>query len=409
MPNMPIELNEAYAELTRGCEEVLPSGELKKKLIRSHETSTPLIIKAGFDPTAPDLHLGHSVLINKLRVFQELGHEVQFLIGDYTGMIGDPTGRSETRIALTKDEVQKNAETYKEQVFKILDKDKTKVVFNSHWLSTVNLEKLLQLTSFFTVAQMLERDDFSKRYKAGQSISIVEFLYPLMQGYDSVVMKADVELGGTDQKFNLLVGRHLQTAFKQAPQVVMTLPLLVGLDGEKKMSKSYNNYIGLKESAMDIFGKIMSLSDDLMWNYYQLLSFRSLKELESLKNDVKNGTKHPKKIKEDLALEMSARFHSKETAEQAAQEWHKVHNPSERGIPSQISTIELASEALPSLLMSAGMVSSKSEARRLMKGGGVYELTQSEEIRLDDPYYIPTSGSYTIRVGKRKFVKIIIK
>ncbi|HID49777.1 MAG TPA: tyrosine--tRNA ligase, partial [Chromatiales bacterium] len=306
--------SEALAQIRRGTEEILVEEELREKLA----SGRALRIKAGFDPTAPDLHLGHTVLINKLRTFQDLGHEVLFLIGDFTGMIGDPTGKSATRPPLTRDEVIENARTYEQQIFKILDPEKTLVMFNSSWMNEMSSAELIQLAARHTVARMLERDDFSKRYRAGQPIAIHEFLYPLIQGYDSVAMKADVELGGTDQKFNLLVGRELQKHYGQQPQVVITLPILEGLDGVQKMSKSLNNYIGISETPDEMFGKIMSISDGLMWRYFELLSFRPLSEIEAFRQDIASG-KNPRDVKFLLAEEIVARFHSDQATRQARQ------------------------------------------------------------------------------------------
>ena len=405
---LPNELEEAFQEIKRGCEEILPETEFRKKLLKAKDSGKPLTVKAGFDPTAPDLHLGHSVLLNKLKIFQDLGHEVHFLIGDYTGMIGDPTGRSETRVALTREEVNKNAQTYKEQVFQVLDEKKTIIRFNSEWLGKLNLEDILGLTAHYTVAQLLERDDFSKRYSGGQPISLVEFMYPLMQGYDSVAMKADVELGGTDQKFNLLVGRQLQAAYNQTPQTVITLPLLVGLDGEKKMSKSFGNYIRLKEPALEIYGKIMSISDDLMWNYYTLLSSLTVKEIEKLKEEMSGGATHPKIIKSALAEEIAARFQGIENAKRAKSEWETIHNPAARGIPDDIPEFKLQKMPIPAILKEAGMAASNSEAKRLIEGGGVYSLKDNNEFKIEDLKLELNTGTHLIRVGKRKFARIII-
>ncbi|MDY6844088.1 MAG: tyrosine--tRNA ligase, partial [Thermodesulfobacteriota bacterium] len=320
--------------IKRGVVEVLTEDELTKKLKRSHKTGVPLKIKAGFDPTAPDLHIGHTVLIQKLKHFQELGHTIYFLIGDFTGLIGDPSGKSETRPPLTEREVGKNAETYKEQIFKILDERKTKIVFNSEWMDRMTSRDMIRLTSLYTVARMIERDDFSERYKTGQPIRIHEFLYPLIQGYDSVALKADVELGGTDQKFNLLVGRELQREFGQEAQVIITVPILEGICGVHKMSKSLNNYIGISESSKEIFGKIMSISDQLMIRYYELLSDMSLHELEEMKNGIAVGTIHPKEVKVKLAKEIVSRFHSEKEAEYAAEEFDVIFKKKE--IPNTI-------------------------------------------------------------------------
>ena len=413
---LPAELQAQYDEIARGCEEILPEKELKKKLLKSKESGKPLVVKAGFDPTAPDLHLGHTVLIQKLKTLQDFGHEIHFLVGDYTAMIGDPTGKSETRKPMTEEEIAINARTYTEQVFKILDPEKTRVVFNSSWLKQLDLKGVIEITAKYTVARMLERDDFSKRYSAGQPISMVEFLYPLMQGYDSVAMKADIELGGTDQKFNLLVGRDLQGQYNQAPQVIMTLPLLVGLDGEKKMSKSLDNYIGIQEPALEIFGKIMSISDELMFMYYELLSEKSISDVAELKEKVKSGSLHPKKAKEELGKEIIARFYDVKEAEQASSQWNQIHSPDNRGLPEDIPEViidgsELSDQRLGLLnaLRLAGLVKSNGEGRRIVTQGGLHQILPNEgEVTLDDPTLELTPGEYIFRQGKRKFVKIII-
>ncbi len=413
---MPTELEEAFAEIIRGTEEVIPQEELRKKLLEAHKTNIPLKVKAGFDPTAPDLHLGHTVLLQKLRTFQKYGHEIYFLIGDYTALIGDPTGKSETRPALTPEEVEKNAATYKEQVFKVLDPAKTKVVFNSEWLSKLNLKDILKITASMTVAQMLERDDFAKRYKGGVPISLVEFLYPLMQGYDSVALKADVEIGGTDQKFNLLVGRDLQDKNSEPPQIVITLPLLVGLDGGKKMSKSLGNYIGIQENPLEIFGKMMSLSDSLMWEYYRLLSDLTIGDIQALKQKVEDGSFHPKEAKAQLATEIVARFHSVEEAGAARSEWEKIHDPNNRGIPDDIDEWECPASALENgkigllnLLRMSSLAESNSEARRLVTSNSVYQIGEDgSETVLADPKLSLGEGTYIFRVGKRNFRRIVV-
>jgi tyrosyl-tRNA synthetase len=414
--NLPTELEEQFAELIRGTEEVLPRNELRKKLLKSTNSGKPLIIKAGFDPTAPDLHLGHTVLIQKLYTFQRFGHEVHFLIGDYTALIGDPTGKSETRKPLSTEEVLKNAQTYKEQVFKILDPKKTKVVFNSSWLEKLNLKDILKLTSHTTVARLLERDDFSKRYSTQQSISLVEFLYPLMQGYDSVAMDSDIELGGTDQKFNLLVGRDLQGAYQQSQQVILTMPLLVGLDGTKKMSKSLGNYVGIQEVPLEIFGKLMSLSDELMWSYYNLLSTKTIKEIEILKGEVATGKLHPKEAKSKLAKEICARYYDIETAENAAEEWSTIHSASQKGLPKDIETYVCkttdrnreGSIGILDLLRLSGLSASNSDARRLVQGGGatiIYD-EDNEEKKVSDTSLVINSPGFVLKAGKRKFKRI---
>ncbi|RME88386.1 MAG: tyrosine--tRNA ligase [Candidatus Hydrogenedentota bacterium] len=414
--HLPAELEKAYQEIARGAEEILPEKELKQKLLKSYKGKKPLRVKAGFDPTAPDLHLGHTVLLQKMRTFQKLGHTVLFLIGDYTALIGDPTGKSETRPRLTPEEVEQNAKTYKEQVFKILDPEKTEVVFNSKWLAPLRLEDVLSLTAKYTVARMLERDDFQKRYKSGTPISIVEFLYPLMQGYDSVALQADIELGGTDQKFNLLVGRDLQGQYGQDPQVILTMPLLVGLDGVKKMSKSLGNYVGIQEPPIEIFGKLMSISDDLMWEYYRLLSDLNLDEIQNLKEKVESGQVHPKQAKENFAMEIIARFYSQDEAQKAKQEWEKIHRPDKRGIPDHIEEYKVPDDAknpdgtvgLLNALRLSGLCPSNSEARRIVLGNGVHLLEGDNEMQLKDPKMTLAAGEYIVRVGKRKFRKIIV-
>ena len=400
---MAAQIKEALAEITRGVEEVLIESELAEKLAQDK----PLIITAGFDPTAPDLHLGHTVLINKLRIFQDYGHKVIFLIGDFTGMIGDPTGKNVTRKPLTREEVIANAETYKEQVFKILDPQKTEIRFNSEWMNKMGAADMIKLSARQTVARMLERDDFKKRYKANQSIAIHEFLYPLVQGWDSVELKADVELGGTDQRFNLLMGRELQKEEGQRPQTVIMVPLLEGLDGVQKMSKSLNNYIGITESANDMFGKVMSISDELMWRYFQLLSFRPLAEIEQFKADVANG-KNPRDIKVLLAKEIIERFHSKEAAEKAEQDF--VQRFQKNAIPDDIPEVEVEAGpdgiAIANALKAADLVKSTSDAMRMIKQSAV----KRDGEKVDDTKLICTtehSGVY--QVGKRRFAKIVFK
>jgi len=390
-------------QLKRGSEEILVESELVKKL----EENRPLIIKAGFDPTAPDLHLGHTVLINKLKQFQDLGHDVQFLIGDFTGMIGDPTGKNITRKALTKEDVLENAKTYQEQVFKILDPDKTKIVFNSTWMSKVSSADLIQLAAKHTVARMLERDDFSKRYKGGQPIAIHEFLYPLIQGYDSVAMKADVELGGTDQKFNLLVGRHLQEVYGQKPQAVLTMPILEGLDGVQKMSKSLNNYIGIADAADDMFGKIMSISDELMWRYFELLSFRPMSEIGQWHKECNEGA-NPRNYKVTLAQEIIERFHDASAAAKALENFEARFK---RGlIPDDIEEVLLEGHgdglAIANILKDAGLTKSTSDAMRMVKQGAV----KIDGEKVSDPKLVVEAGTQQVyQVGKRKFAKVEIK
>jgi len=395
-----ISTKKAIELISRGTEEVLIEEELKKKL----NSGKKLNIKAGFDPTAPDLHLGHTVLINKLRQFQTLGHQIIFLIGDFTGMIGDPSGKSATRPPLSTGEVQENAKTYQEQIFKILDPDLTKVVFNSSWMDKMDAADLIRLASHHTVARMLERDDFDKRYKSNQPISIHEFLYPLIQGYDSVVLDADVELGGTDQKFNLLVGRQLQEVHGKSPQVVITMPILEGLDGNQKMSKSLGNYIGIDEPAKEIFGKIMSISDTLMWRYFELLSFKDLGEIEQYKKQVETGT-NPRDIKFDLAEEIITRFHNSKSAQDAKNDF--VKRFSNNAIPDVIDEIEIKVSdkgvVFANLLKEIKLVSSTSDAHRMIKQAAV----KIDGERVDDGKQILQEGfSAVIQVGKRKFARV---
>lgn len=396
---------EQLEQIRRGSEEIISEEELLKKLTKSYETNTPLRIKAGFDPTAPDLHLGHTVLIQKLKHFQNLGHHVIFLIGDFTGMIGDPTGKNETRKALTKEEVLANAETYKEQVFKILDPEKTEVAFNSTWMEKMTSSDMIKLASQYTVARMLERDDFSKRYKENRPISIHEFMYPLVQGYDSVALKSDVELGGTDQKFNLLVGRDLQRAHDMAPQIALTMPILEGLDGVQKMSKSLNNYIGIAESPKDMFGKAMSISDELMFRYYLLLSDKSLAEIDELKKAVEGGDKHPMEAKKELAMEIVARFHSEEAAKEAREGFEQVF--SKRENPDDMPEFAMSTDMkLIDVIGKNGLnfLPSNSEARRLAKQGGIY----IDGEKVEDIDQCLSAGEYTLKVGKRKFAKLAV-
>ncbi|MGY2575253.1 tyrosine--tRNA ligase [Vibrio sp. C8] len=389
----------ALAEIKRGVEELIPEEELIAKL----KEGRPLRIKLGADPTAPDIHLGHTVILNKLRTFQDLGHDVTFLIGDFTGMVGDPTGKNTTRPPLTREDVLRNAETYKQQVFKILDPAKTKIQFNSEWLSELGAEGMIRLAANQTVARMLERDDFKKRYAGGQPIAIHEFMYPLLQGYDSVAMETDVELGGTDQKFNLLMGRELQKSNGQKPQVVLMMPLLVGLDGEKKMSKSAHNYIGVSESPSEMFGKIMSISDDLMWSYYELLSFRPLAELEKLKLDVANGA-NPRDAKILLAKEIIARFHTDADADAAEQEF--INRFQKGAMPDEMPEFEFDSGiAISNLLKDAGLVNSTSDAMRMIKQGAA----KQDGEKIEDAKLVPTAGTYVYQVGKRKFARVTVK
>ncbi|MFT5851169.1 MAG: tyrosyl-tRNA synthetase [Colwellia sp.] len=399
------DVSQAFAEIKRGAEEILLESELLEKL----KTGKPLKIKAGFDPTAPDLHLGHTVLINKLRQFQQLGHEVIFLIGDFTGMIGDPTGKNVTRKALTREDVLANAETYKEQVFKILDPAKTTVAFNSTWMDKLGAAGMLKLASRQTVARMMERDDFKKRYTSGQSIAIHEFMYPLVQGWDSVALEADVELGGTDQKFNLLMGRELQKSEGQRPQTVLMMPLLEGLDGVQKMSKSLNNYIGITDSPTEMFGKIMSISDVLMWRYYELLSFKPMEEIAGYKTKIAEGM-NPRDVKIDLAKELIARFHDDEAADAAHQEF--INRFQKGAMPDEIEDklVQIADDsgdiAIANLLKEAGLVASTSDAMRMIKQGAA--KIEGEKIT-DSKLRIASGTTAIYQVGKRKFAKVTVK
>lgn len=395
-------VDEALSIIKRGAEEILVEEELVEKL----KTGKSLRIKAGFDPTAPDLHLGHTVLLNKLRQFQQLGHEVIFLIGDFTGMIGDPTGKSATRPPLTRDQVIENAKSYEEQIFKILDPEKTLVMFNSSWMGEMDAADLIKLASSLTVARMLERDDFSKRYSSNQPIAIHEFLYPLIQGYDSVELKADVELGGTDQKFNLLMGRELQKQHGQAPQTVLMMPILEGLDGVQKMSKSLNNYIGVHESPDEMFGKIMSISDELMWRYFELLSFRPLAEIEDFRLKIEQG-ENPRDIKFKLAEEIIERFHDKAAADKARENF--IARFQKGAMPDEMPEVELQSEngelPIANLLKMADLTGSTSDAMRMIKQGAV--KIDGEKVE-DKSLKIQSGSCHVYQVGKRKFARITV-
>ncbi len=394
-----LELARQLEQIRRGSVEIINEEELIGKLRKG----LPLRVKAGFDPTAPDLHLGHTVLIQKLKHFQDLGHHVIFLIGDFTGMIGDPSGKSETRKKLTREEVLRNAETYKRQIFKILDPERTEIAFNSTWMDTFSAADFIELCSSYTVARMLERDDFEKRFKGNQPIAIHEFLYPLVQGYDSVALKADVELGGTDQKFNLLMGRHLQREHGQASQIVLTVPILEGLDGVQKMSKSLGNYIGIDEAPSDVFGKVMSISDELMWRYYELLSDRSLDAIRDLKARVQSGVLHPKTAKEDLAEEITARFHGVEAAKGAREGFNAVF--AKQGIPEDIEVFGAAAGALlVDVLSESGVCSSKGDARRMCKQNAVTVDGRKE----DDASFAFGPGEYVLKIGKKRFLKLVV-
>jgi tyrosyl-tRNA synthetase len=398
--NSVTSIDRQLQELVRGSDEVLPENGLEAKL----KQGRPLIVKAGFDPTAPDLHIGHTVLINKMRQFQEFGHEVVFLIGDFTGMIGDPSGKNATRPPLSAEEIKANAETYEAQIYKILDEETTRIDFNSRWMGAMDAAGLVKLASHHTVARMLERDDFNKRYTGGQPISIHEFLYPIVQGYDSVALKADVELGGTDQKFNLLVGRQLQQDYGQEPQIVLTMPLLEGLDGVQKMSKSLGNYIGITDAPGDMFGKLMSVSDDLMWRYFELLSFRTLDDIAGLRRRVEEGL-NPRDAKFELGLELVERFHDASAATAAKEEF--ISRFQQGAMPEDMPELSLASKdgrlGIAHLLKEAGLVSSTSEAFRMIKQGAV----RIDGVRVEDRGLEIDAGSTGIyQVGKRKFSRI---
>ncbi|REL34285.1 tyrosine--tRNA ligase [Thalassotalea euphylliae] len=394
------DVSQAFAEIKRGAEEILLEDELLEKL----KQGKPLKIKAGFDPTAPDLHLGHTVLINKLRQFQQLGHEVIFLIGDFTGMIGDPTGKNVTRKPLTQEDVLANAETYKEQVFKILDPAKTRVEFNSTWMEKLGAAGMLKLASRQTVARMMERDDFKKRYAGGQAIAIHEFMYPLVQGWDSVALEADVELGGTDQKFNLLMGRELQKVEGQRPQTVLMMPLLEGLDGVQKMSKSLGNYIGITDTPTEMFGKIMSISDDLMWRYYDLLSFKPIEEIDAFKQQIADGA-NPRDVKIELAKEIIARFHDQAAADAAHQEF--INRFQKGAMPDEMPELTVATTdgviAIANLLKEAGLVASTSEAMRMIKQGAA--KIDGEKVA-DNKVQVESGTTAVYQVGKRKFARV---
>ena len=401
MSNVQIALD----EISRGTAEIIDMERIEKLVTKFYETGETYTVKAGFDPTGADLHVGHAVLMQKLKVFQNHGARVQLLVGDFTATIGDPTGKSETRKVLDRETILKNAQTYQDQAFIILDRDKTDIVFNSTWLDALGAGGMVALTTTYNVARMLERDDFEKRYKSGQSISISEFIYPLLQGYDSVELKSDIEVGGTDQKFNLLMGRHLQRTYSVGKeQAVLMMPILEGLDGVQKMSKSLNNYIGITEEPKDIYGKTLSISDELMWRYYELLSDKSLSEIEQLKTDVANGDLHPKKVKENLALELTARFYNEESATMAKSEFDNVFKSNQ--LPTDIPEFEMESDIwICKALVDAGIEPSTSQARRDIKQGGVrvdQEKVANEKMNLG-------SGEYILQVGKRKFAKIKVK
>ena len=398
---MAMDIDAQMAHIKRGVADLIDEEDLRKKILKGK----PLRVKVGFDPTAPDLHLGHTVIIHKMRHFQECGHDVIFLIGDFTGRIGDPSGRSDTRPPLTEEQVIANAETYKRQVFKILDQEKTIVEFNSTWMKQFGAADFIQLTSRYTVARLLEREDFRNRYHNNMPISLHEFMYPLVQGYDSVALKSDVEMGGTDQTFNLLVGRHLQSQYGQAPQCVLTVPLLVGLDGEKKMSKSLGNYIGIDEAPAQIFGKTMSVSDDLMWSYYEVLSSKSLEEITELKKAVDTGAKHPKEAKEELAEELTALYHGEAKAKEARQNFSAVFVGG--AMPEEVAEFtckEGETSAPVAFLADSGLTASRGEARRLVSQNA---LSVNDVIRADGLTPL-AKGVYDIRLGKKRFLKLTV-
>ncbi len=390
------DVDAALREITRGTAEIIPLEELKNKLSSGRQ----LTVKLGMDPTAPDIHLGHTVILNKLRAFQELGHKVVLIIGDFTASVGDPTGKNATRPQLSREQIMHNAQTYADQAFKVLDKDKTEIVYNSQWLGALGAEGMIRLASKLTVARMLERDDFTKRYQAGQPIAIHEFLYPLLQGYDSVALKADIELGGTDQKFNLLMGRELQKDAGLEPQVVLMMPLLVGLDGVKKMSKSAGNYIGVEDPAPDMFGKIMSLSDDLMWSYFDLLSAKSVDEIASLRKACLDGSMNPRDAKIELGREIVARYHGKEAADAAVNGF--INQFAKGAMPEDMPELTLAADAIPQLLKQAGLCETTSEAMRMIKQNAV---KCDGELITDKGAPIP-EGTHVWQVGKRRFARI---
>ena len=403
-PKHPVtdRVRDALAVSLRGCDELIPQDEWVKKLAKSEATGTPLRIKLGLDPTAPDIHIGHTVVLNKMRQLQDLGHTVIFLIGDFTTMIGDPSGRNTTRPPLTREQIEENAQTYYRQAKLVLDESRTEVRYNSEWSDPLGARGMIQLAAKYTVARMMERDDFNKRFKDGRSISVHEFLYPLMQGYDSVALKSDLELGGTDQKFNLLMGRHLQTEYGQEPQCILTMPLLEGLDGVDKMSKSKNNYIGISEDANSMFAKVLSISDVLMWRWYTLLSFRSEAEIAALKAAIEAG-RNPKDAKVMLAREITARFHSAAAADTAEQDFI---NRSKGGVPDEIPDVAISGAPLGigQLIKQAGLAASSGEANRLIDGAGV----RVGSVLISDKGLKLPAGTYVVQVGKRKFARVTL-
>ncbi len=403
---MFLDPQEQLERIKFGTVDLISEADLLKKLKKSHAKNQPLKIKFGADPTRPDIHIGHTVVINKMRTFQELGHHVQFLIGDFTALIGDPSGKSTTRPLLTREEIEENGKTYAKQIFKILDPEKTEIVYNSAWLSKLSSIDFIKLAAKYTVAQMLEREDFTKRYKSGTPIAIHEFLYPLTQGYDSVAMQTDVELGGTDQLFNLLVGRSLQSQYSQEPQVVLTMPILEGLDGVNKMSKSLDNYISVVDSPKDMFGKTMRVSDELMYRYYELLTDKRAAEIAQMKKDVKEGTKHPREVKVALAKFLVTRFHSKSLADQAEEEFTRIF--SQKGLPDDVQEVEIPAEkdmGLVALMVKVGISGSNSEAGRLIEGGGVQidgQKIVDKKMKID----LVAGKSFLLKAGKKVFMKV---
>jgi tyrosyl-tRNA synthetase len=397
---------EQLKQLKKGAAEIVSEGELLAKLKKSYESKKPLRIKAGFDPSRPDLHIGHTVLLNKMRQFQQLGHHVIFLIGDFTALIGDPTGKNEARPPLTPDEINKNAETYARQVYKVLDKEKTEVAYNSHWMGKFSSSDFIRLTSQYTLARMIERDDFTKRYNAKTPIHLHELLYPLVQGYDSVALKSDVELGGTDQKFNLLVGRELQKSNSQDPQCILTVPILEGLDGVQKMSKSLDNYIAVEDNPRDMFGKTMRVSDELMFRYYELLTDITVEELQKLQADVKSGAKHPRAVKVELGRILVERFHSSEAAANAVAEFDRIFV--NKGLPDEIPDKQIAAAAqvaIAKLMVDTGLAASNGEARRLIEGKAV----ERDGKKIEDPQMkldLKSGESFVLKAGKKKFVRV---
>ncbi len=399
---MTVDVDAQIAIIKRGCVDLIEEGELRKKIARG----IPLKIKVGFDPTAPDLHLGHTVVMHKMRHFQELGHEITFLIGDFTGRIGDPSGRSDTRPPLTPEQIMSNAETYKRQVFKVLDPEKTIVDFNSKWLGALDAADFIRLASRYTVARMMERDDFENRFKNNIPIAIHEFLYPLCQGYDSVALKTDVEMGGTDQRFNLLVGRHLQSQYGMEPQCIITMPLLEGLDGVRKMSKSLGNYVGIDEAPSEMFGKIMSVSDELMWRYFELISSKTLEEIAVLRKEVETGAKHPKIVKEDLAHEIITRYHSEAQADEARQGFNAVFAGGAMPEDTPEFTCKQGETSTPVVFLAdAGLTASRGEARRLI---GQNALSIDDTLCTDGGKEL-AKGSYTIKLGKKRFLRLTVE